>query len=308
MSADPRQPYYVASVGKLFTSTLTSVLYEKGSLSFDDKITEFLNSELLENLHVYKDKDYTDDIEVKHLLNHTSGLSDHFYPLLEEVLKEPDLEITPPEVIKWSKDNLKPKNPPGDKFNYSDTNYHLLGLVIENITGMPFHEALRKYIFEPLDMGQSFMLHYSEPIEERQYPIADFYIRDNRLTDNRGYAAVDYAGGGVVAPGEDLLRFMKSLVNNEIVTEDTLEKMMSDRAKYSIGIDYGYGIMKFKNTPILIPYSLWGNAGATGAFMFYQPETEAYLIGSFNDFEYEKKGVRFMFKIINKLSKCKNEP
>jgi len=48
---------------------------------------------------------------------------------------------------------------------------------------------------------------------------------------------------------------------------------------------------------------MWGHAGATGAFMFYHPELDTYLIGTFNDFRFEKKAIRFLFKVINKLYK-----
>lgn len=301
--ANPQQPYYIASVGKLFTSVLISILFEKEELSFDDKIIQILDKELLQNLHLYKGKDYTKKIKVKHLLNHTSGLKDTFYPLLEKLLKEPEFEISPREVIEWSKNNLEPHCPPGEAFNYSDANYHLLGLIIEEITDLPFHEALVEYIFTPLKMNHSSML-YSKPLEEYQYPIADFYIRDIRLNDYQGYGQIDYAGGGIVATSEDLLKFMKALVKGEIIAKDTFAKMQ-DWAKYFIGIDYGYGLMKLKTIPLLMPkkYNAWGNVGAIGSFMFYHPEMDTYLIGNFNHFAYEKKGVRFMLKAINKLSK-----
>lgn len=305
MPAHPQQPYYIASVGKLFTSVLISILFEKGRLSFDDRIAELLDHGLLENLHTYMGKDYSNEIEIRHLLNHTSGLPDHFYPLLEKLLRNPDCEISPREVIEWSKKHLKPHHPPGTWFHYSDTNYHILGLIIEGITGMPFHDALKHHIFEPIGMRHSYVLHSSRPIEECRYPIADFYIGDVRLTDHHGYAGIDYSGGGMVATSEDLLRFMISLVKGQIIRTETFESMR-DWAKYSFMIDYGYGLMRFRPIPLAVPkkYGVWGHAGATGSFMFYHPEMDAYLIGSFNQFDHERKGVRFMLKVVNRLSRC----
>ncbi len=146
------------------------------------------------------------------------------------------------------------------------------------------------------------MLHYSEPIEEYP-PVADFYFRDVKMNDLKGYGRLDYAGGGVVATSEDLLRFMQALVAHELVTEDTLKEMKKERAKYGFGIGYGYGIMSFKTIPLIMPkkFNVWGHAGATGAFMFYHPAMDTHLIGTFNQFSYERKGARFMFKVINKL-------
>ena len=311
MPADPRQPNYMASVGKLFTSTLVSMLYEEGKLSFEDSISEYLDDDILDGLHVYKGEDYTDKIKVKNLLNHTSGLPDSFWHLLDKILNDSDLNMSPRKAIEWGKENRKPHFPPGKKFYYTDTNYYLLGFIIEEITGMPFHEALKERIFEPLGMKHSYMLHSSEPIEDPGFPIADFYLKGEKMTDLKvfsdtgSYAGIDYAGGGVVAPMEDLLKFMKSLVNDEIIEKETLEIMMKDKAKFGLGIDYGYGIWMLKKIPILMPkkFKSWGVVGATGAFMFYHPKTDSYLIGNFNDTYFERKGVRYMLKILNKLIK-----
>jgi len=302
--AHPEQPNYMASVGKLFTSTLTSILFEKGKLSFDDCIAEYLDHELLDNLHVYKGNDYSSEIKISHLLNQTSGLPDNFSPLLEKLIEDRELSMTPKEAIVWAKNSLKPHFSPGGGFKYTDTNYHLLGLIIEKITGQPFHAALQEFFFEPLDMKHSYMLQYSEPMEKSPYPVADFFIRETRLNDIKGYASLDYSGGGVVAPTGDLLKFMQALAEYRIVTKDTLDIMKKERAKMGLGIYYGYGIWQFTTVPLLMPkkFNSWGVAGITGAFMFYHPEKDAYLIGNFNDSSYERKGLRFiLFNVISKL-------
>lgn len=301
--ANPQQPNYMASVGKLFTSTIISILYEKGELSFDDSISKYLDRELLDNLHIYKGKDYTHNIEIKHLLKQTSGLYDNFWPLLEKLLEDQEFSISPREAVIWGKNNLKPFSPPGEKTKYTDTNYHLLGLIIENITGMPFHEVLKKYIFIPLEMLNSSMLYYSEPIEDYSYPIAHFSIDGKIINDCKSFAGLDFAGGGVVATNEDLLKFMKALVSGEIISKNTLEKMKNDCTELYFGIDYGYGIWQFKTIPFLLPekYNCWGCFGATGAFMFYHPKLDTYLIGNFNDSSYMRKGLKFMQNVIKQL-------
>ncbi|WP_423189873.1 serine hydrolase domain-containing protein [Alkalibacterium sp. f15] len=306
MPANPQQPIYMASVGKLFTSAIIGILVDRGKLSFDDEITKYLDHELTNNLHIYNGKDYTDEVKIKHLLNQTSGLADDFRPLLGKLIKDQNLNITPREAVTWVKNNEKPHFPPGEGFKYTDTNYHLIGLIIESITGEPFHVVLRKYIFEPLDMRHSYMHQFSEPIESSQFPTADFFIDKTKLNDIKGYAGLDYTGGGVVAPTEDLLKFMKALVSYQIVTKNMLEEMKDNCVRFGLGIDYGYGIWKIKTVPLVMPEKLnsWGVAGATGAFMFYHPGKDSYIIGSFNDFSYERKGVRFMLlNVIKQLSK-----
>ncbi len=306
LAAHPDQPNYMASVGKLFTSTLVGILHENEELSFEDSIANYLDAELLEGLHVYKKKNYTNDIKIKHLLNQTSGLADNFWPLLTKINEDPNLTIKPHEAIEWTKIHAKPHFSPGQGFKYTDTNYHLLGLIIERIVGMPFHEALKFYFFEPLDMKHSFMLHFSKPLEKSPHPVADFTFGGRNLNESKAFAGLDYAGGGVVATTMDLLKFMKALAGGRLVTKETLELMKSDSSGFATGIDYGYGIWQFKSIPLLMPakFSSWGVAGATGAFMFYHPITDSFLIGNFNECSWQRKAIRFMLlSVVKQLLK-----
>lgn len=311
LPAHPQQPYFIASIGKLVTSVLIGRLLEEGLLDYDDPVSLYLERDILQGLHVYKGKDYADDIQIRHLLNHTSGLCDFVEDkpkqgasMLDRVFAEPSRFWTPEEVLHWSKDNLRSHFPPGKAFHYSDTGYNLLGLIAERVTGKPFHEALRHYLFEPLGMKHTYMLQRSEPIAKSELPIARLYSRDLDLTDYRSLS-FSFAGGGIVSTGEDLLAFMKALVNHRIVSGRTLDRM-KDWAKFIFGMDYGYGIINVKTVPLLMPkkFNVWGNAGTTGTFLFYHPEMDAYLIGSLNQFRYNVKAMRLMFRMINIMTKC----
>ena len=126
-------------------------------------------------------RNVTSHITIKHLLNHTSGLHDYFgdkpkqvTPFLDQILSEPSRFWTPQEIVQWSKEHLKSHFPPGEGFHYSDTGYHILGLVIENITSMPFHKALEHYLFMPLGMNHSYLICYSEPLVKSDYPIVRY--------------------------------------------------------------------------------------------------------------------------------------
>jgi D-alanyl-D-alanine carboxypeptidase len=308
--AHSEQPVYMASVGKLFTAVLLGMLCEQGKLKFEDRIADILDAELLKGLHIFKGEDYTGQIQLKHLLNHTSGLHDYWEDksaqgegMLDRILNEPERAWTPREVITWSKENLKSHSAPGKGFHYSDTGYHLLGLTVEAVTSLPLHTALNRYIFEPLEMKQAYLLQHSQPMKESPYPTAGVYIGETNAIHYRSLS-VDYAGGGVTAPVEDLLKFMQALVHGQLISAETFDRM-DDCAKFSIGIDYGYGMMKFRTIPILMPrkFNCWGNAGSTGAFMFYHPGQDAYLIGSLNQFRYHSKGIRLMLRAIDTLIK-----
>ncbi len=306
VAAHPQQPNYLASVGKLFTATIIAIFHEKGLLSFDDLISKYLDNELMAGLHVFGGKDYSNKIKISHLLNQSSGLDDVFYHLLKKVMENSE-HFSPREAVIWGKENLTPKFKPGEKHHYTDTNYHLLGLIVESITGKPFFEALHEYIFNPLKMKRAYMMGYSQPAENSNLPLAKFYLDGVDGSTIDGLAQIDYAGGGVVTTLEEYLVFMRSLVNQEIIEKNTLERMMTDDFAMgfpSIGVRYGYSIWKFVTTPIIMPkkFNCWGCVGVTGAFMFYHPQTEAYIIGSFNDVSYQSKALRFMIsKIIKEL-------
>ena len=307
IQANPKQANHLASVGKLFTATLVSMLHDKGLLSFDDKIVNYLDADLMRGLHVYKRKDYSGDISIKHLLKQTSGLNDVFFPLLKKMMNDPNLEMTVKEALEWGKANLKPVGKPGQKHFYNDTNYYLLGLIIENITGKPFHKAVHEMILEPLKMDNAYINGYSEPKNNPRYPPAHIYLFNINFIENKRIAKIDYAGGGVVAPLSEYLVFMKALVNGQLVKEATLNQMIYDDVKMgfpALGFDYGYSVWKPKAIALLMPkkYFCWGCVGVTGAFMFFHPQTEAYVIGTFNDKSYTSKALRFMLmKIIKPL-------
>ncbi|WP_244562742.1 hypothetical protein [Paenibacillus uliginis] len=78
-------------------------------------------------------------------------------------------------------------------------------------------------------------------------------------------------------------------------------------SKFAMGIDYGYGLVRFRTIPLLMPpkHNIWGNFGSTGSFLFYQPDMDLYLIGTFNQFRTTQKAIRFMLKTIDIVSKMK---
>jgi D-alanyl-D-alanine carboxypeptidase len=307
--ANPAQPNHMASVGKLFTATIIGMLHDQKKLSFDDPISKYLDEELIKGLHVFEGNDYSGKIKISHLLNQSTGLDDVFYVLWDKSVKESQV-INPREAVIWGKENRKPKFPSGKKHLYTDTNYYLLGLIVENITKAPFHEALHELIFRPLGMNHAYMHGYSEPSKKSDHPNASLHIHGVDALNVPGFSRIDYAGGGVVAPMEELLMFMKALVQNKLLQPETLERMLTDDYRKLPGIRYGYSTWKFVTIPILQPekYNCWGCVGISGAYMFFHPKTDSYVIGTFNDTSYSTKALRFMLsKVIRNLLKCRKD-
>lgn len=318
--AEPNQPYHAASVGKTFTSTIIAMLVEKGELRFDDPIAPHLTDEVLDGLHVYRGRDYSEDIRIHHLLSHTSGLphllSDDFGLLnrrteespegktfFDVMVEEPDRFWEPEETIEWAKENLHPHFPPGDGIFYSEVGYNLLGLIIEAVTSKTYHEALHDYLFEPLSMDHSYLSQFSEPAVATDHPVPPLQFEDEEfdVEQHRSFSGW-YAGGQTVNTAEDLLTFHRALVEGDLVAEETLDEMTQWR-RLGMSLDYGYGVVRFRPVPLLSKYRMWGGIGATSSLMFYSPGCDVYLIGTFNQTASRRTAYRFAFKTLRTVSK-----
>ena len=321
VEAKPEQPYYAASIGKTFTSTIIAMLAEAGELDFDDPIAEYLSASLMANLHTYDGTDYSDDIRIHHLLGHTSGLphslaeggrmffnsrleeSEEGKTMFDEMLENPDHQWEPEETIEWAKQNLESHFPPGEDCYYSEFGYNLLGLIIESVTGQPYHEALNEFLFDPLEMDHSYLPPFSEPAVESEFPTAPFLLEDKEI-DVDAYRSLSgfYAGGNTVNTSEELFRFHRAVVEGDLISEETLAEMQQWNKLWQ-GIDYGYGIVRVRPLPFLKKYHSWGGLGASSAFMMYNPSIDVYLIGTFNQWSYMRKCMMFLFKTLRTLSK-----
>ncbi len=305
-AAHPEQPHYMASVGKLYTAAVIGILHENGKLSFDDPIVNHLDNELMDGLHVIKGTDYSGEITVRHLLQQSSGLADVFWLLVKEIMREPR-QITPREAVIWGKDKLRPKARPGVRHIYTDTNYYLLGLIVEKVTGEPYFKALHRFIFNPLDMKHAFMQGYSQPAEPSGHPVARYYLDGVDPTTTEGFFQIDYSGGGVVATSEEHLIFLRALTGHRILQKDTLDRMLEDNLPMGFqhpGFRYGYSIWKIGTVPLLMPekFNCWGCVGVTGAYLMYHPGTDTHVVLNFNDISYRGKALRFMLsKVITPL-------
>lgn len=307
VAASPRQCNHMASVGKLFTATLIGMLHDLGLLDFDDPIAQYLDAELMAGIHIYKGKDYSDMITIRHLLMQSSGLADVFFDLLKKMMENDTFYISTIDAIRWGKKNAKPVAVPGKKHHYTDTNYYLLGLIIETVASKKFYDLMHEYIFDPLKMDHAYMHGYTLPKIKSDFPDAHLYYKGINLRSISNVHHIDHAGGSVIAPLDEFLSFIKALNQGRLVKAETLDRMINDDIPMGfpiMGFNYGYSIWKLKEIPILAPkqYYCWGCTGVTGAFMYFHPHTESYIIGSFNDFRYRGKALEFMArKVIKNL-------
>ncbi len=305
---NPDQPYHFASIGKTITAVMITILYEKGLIDFEDNVYKFLDHSVLSGLHVLGGVDYSHELRIRHLLNHTSGLPDYYTDknrtnvrLCDCMVSDPDHFWTPLETIDWSKRQLTPRFKPGKGFHYSDTNYQLLGLIIEEVAGMKLHEAFHQYIFDPLGMDNTYMIFYSQPKVTCEWGMTDLYYKGVNLSNAKSIS-MSWASGGVVSTSEDMLKFHKAIVENKVINKESFERM-SDYARMGPSIYYGYGIMNFRFMCMPKKYYIWGNSGSIGAFMYYNPEMDIYMIGSFHKLNYQVQPIFYLFNTLRRFNK-----
>ncbi len=235
-------PFHTASIGKVFTATLICMLAERGAISLNDPIVDYLPETSLENLFVFEGKDYVEQVTIRELLTHTSGVADYVEdpvingtPFLELILDNPDTYWTPEMLLAFSRDNQHAVGKPGDVFHYSDTGYVLLGRIIENVTSKPFHVNLHDEFFTPLEMNDSYLMFRSEPANQPKKPVQKTWLNDTEISQFTSLSS-DWAGGGIVSTPADLLKFHMALRDGQLISPDLLGQMETATNQFMPGI------------------------------------------------------------------------
>lgn len=308
-------PFFVASITKLFTASAIMILYEKEKLDIDEPISKYLPEKLIKGIHVFEEKDYSHAITIRHLLSHTSGIADYYYDrpkgeknLFEIMMSNPERDWSVEETIERARINLKPHFAPGTEASYSDTNYQLLGKIIEKITGKRLHNVFNDFFFKPLNLKHTWLVKRSKPSVSLPTLPADVYFKDTLITKTRFNEAY-WADGGIISTAEDCIIFLKALKEGRIIKPETLALMHQWR-KLHFPLQYGYGTMyvkfpRFMRRVMKVP-PLWGHSGSTGSFLYYSSDLDLYLAGTINQTESPSKPFRLMGKIINAIEKPKS--
>ncbi len=169
-SAD--SPFRLANTSSMMTAAVILRLAEEGMLTLDDPISQYLDSTVTDMLNGPDEEPYGEMITIRQLLNHTSGVADHLSPteagygpdnFADIFVNDPQKVWEPAEAIAFSTDNHDPQFAPGGSWGYSNTNYILAGLIIEEVTGMSLGETYQEYLFDPLGMTDTFMTHADDP-------------------------------------------------------------------------------------------------------------------------------------------------
>ena len=287
MAAQDR--YFIASVTKLYVTAIMLILRQEGKLSFDDKLTSFFPDSMINGLHTLNGIDYTGEITIAHLMSNTSGIPDYFYydkskgNPVTNLLQGKD-EPWPLERAVASARNLKPKFRPGQKgkVHYSDTNFQLLGGIIERVTGRSIGEAFRDYIVEPLQLQDTYAFQDPEDTTPKE-----LYYGTQRLRAPRYLASIT-AEGGLVSTSSDTMAFLKAFFNGTLFPRELVDELKQEwNMIYFPGqFFFGLGLEKLWTPRLISPFKPIGEVlgfwGQSGAFAFHNPQHDLYFTGTVN--------------------------
>ncbi len=222
-----RTKYRISSITKPFTATLIMILAENGLLALDDLLCT----------HLPDCPGEWQDITIQHLLNHTSGIPD-YTTLLGAVENSYDPHSVEDLIDTFRSEALE--YAPGETYQYSNSNYILLGAVIEQVSGVRYDHYLESAILDPLDIKDSGLDNSLEVLKERA---AGYQIRGRALV-NAPYLDMSnaYSTGGMYSTIGDLFTFDQALYGDLLLNQENQEIMYTPQfAADGSGGSYGLG-------------------------------------------------------------------
>jgi D-alanyl-D-alanine carboxypeptidase len=230
LPATPTTIYNIASMTKQFTAACVMLLQQDGKLSVDDPISKFLPN-----------FPHGADITIRELLNHTSGLADYL-----DLLDPNKLSI--PRILA-AVEKAPLRFTPGTRYEYSNTNYVLAGVIVGKASGMPFDTFLTKRIIRPLALNSTSI--GTTPVDMLNGALGYTVVDDKTVaTPAQGVAILDYPDGGVNTTVLDLAKWDDALDSGGVVNRKLLAMMMTPgphgpettyRYGFGLGIDSAFG-------------------------------------------------------------------
>ncbi|MDJ1468954.1 serine hydrolase domain-containing protein [Cytophagaceae bacterium DM2B3-1] len=262
------------SIAKLFTATCILMLAEEEKLSLDDPVSKYLPENILAPLENAR------QATIHQLLHHSSGIFNYIQNLKFQTASLNEFNKTwyPNELLSYAH-TKKAYFEPGKDVRYSNTNYVLLGMIIEKVTGKHFSIVFKEKIIEPL--------HLSHTSFDSTTPIPIGLVRgyidlysDFHLIESTYYSGWDYytADGGLISNPYDLAVFIRALYHHELISPTSLAQMQqwvtpSEKDNDFFPIEYGLGIFRIQ-TPY--GYAVYHSGDAIGYYgiTLYFPEKD----------------------------------
>ncbi len=266
LAVEPDDLFQVGSITKPMVATVVLQLMETGQLSLEDTLDRWLPNNLLAQIPD------AGQITLRQLLNHTSGIPD-YVPVLLSVGVNLFREWQPQELIELV-GGQSTEFSPGTNWSYSNTNYVLLGLIVEQVTGNPIATEIRSRILEPLDLQNTFYA----GVDLIPTQVSGYWdINNDGRLDDVNNIGLSWAGsaGALVSNTEDLMRFGSALFGGKLLQPATLDQMLTfvEGIPSNSFSGYGLGIARLKT----LEGTFYGHTGLTLGFrssLWYSPETQ----------------------------------
>jgi len=268
--------FRLASVSKQFTGVAIMKLKQAGNLDYDQKV----NTILTDFPH--------DNITIKHLLHHTSGIADYIEIIKENFVSQNSTKryiLGNNEILDIFYDtNPKLNFQPGEEFEYSNTGYLVLASIVEKISKQHFRDFLKENIFEPLGMSRTTLYNYQEGND----PNMPNRVFGYRKTENKkDYELNDYhvvnnvrGDGGIYSTLNDLYKWNMALVNYKVLPKEYLDEAWSwGTLNNGEKIIYGFGWFRFLEDKTK-PKTVFHSGGWVGfaTYLFNEIETKSGYI------------------------------
>lgn len=255
--------FSMASGSKMFTAIAIAQLAEKGKLSYSDPISKYFPD--------FPDMAFAKKATVHHLLSHTSGVKEYW---TDEYRKNWKYITDVKQMLPWVY-KVGTEFEPGTKFQYSNSNFILAGLIVEKVSGIDYYSYVRKGITEPLGMT-----------------ITDFYLRDGSVSNlaeflkkgASGWEVADHgargtSAGGCYSTARETLKFARGFVGGKLISKDSLSTLIISKTRVvNAPMDYGYGF-EINNEGNVRSYGHGGIAsGINFAFRYFPGEDLTLVI------------------------------
>ncbi|MGL5415540.1 MAG: serine hydrolase domain-containing protein [Clostridium sp.] len=270
----------IASGAKLLTAISICKLVEQGKLKFDSLLREYIKCD-----------NFDENVTVKHLLTHTSGLPDYFYVDFTEI-------IPPMYILKEPKDFLplmtrqKSIYKPGEKYEYNNGGYIILAYIVEEISKMKFVDFVKENIFDILEMNSSGYFSMDMLPKNCAYG----YEENNDGTLKSNIFSIPIVGGGdggVFVTASDVRKLWNGLLNYKLLNKEITIELLKPQVYVHSDVYYGYGLYMVKKDEKIYKYFIaGGDPGVSFESTVYpNKDIEVTILGNrkFNIYELLKE-------------------
>lgn len=258
--------FQIGSMTKQFTAIAVMMLEEQGKLSVNDAVSKYV-----------ADYPLGDKITIHHLLTHTSGIKD--FTKMKSLREIAQKEMTSKMMVDFFK-NEPVDFAPGEKFDYNNSGYVLLGHIIEVVSGESYEDFIEKNIFQKLEMNQSLFASDRQVIKNR----ANGYQKKESGYVNKTIInySVPFSSGALMSTVNDMLKWQNALTKNKLINAESSKKAFSKhQLNNGVELKYGYGwhIREINGIPTR---EHGGSIFGYKSMGVYVPSLDIYVLGFTN--------------------------